>query len=248
MSHPAGVGPNGQFAPGMSPQGSQRGGAPSPNPNDMQRGMSDVDARYNKCSSANLGQGSPTPGMMDPNQVPPNMRGQMMMGPNGQPMMRPPSSHPMAQGMNPQQQMEMMRQQGLQQMPNGQFAPGQQPGQPMPGQQPTPGGQPIGTPRQPNSTMPPPPAPQANAGGTQPSSPLAQPAPPTPSTTAKAKPGKKEAGKKVSSYFHSSKICVQCRLTSSRVPPIRRALQQTPLPHPNPNIRPLPLQQRPSHP
>ena len=38
MAHPAGVGPNGQFAPGMSPQSSQRGADPSPNPNDM-RGM-----------------------------------------------------------------------------------------------------------------------------------------------------------------------------------------------------------------
>ncbi len=35
MAHPGNVGPNGQFAPGMSPQGSQRGGDPSPNPNEM---------------------------------------------------------------------------------------------------------------------------------------------------------------------------------------------------------------------
>ena len=37
MAHPGGVGPNGQYAPGMSPQGS-RGADPSPNTNEM-RGM-----------------------------------------------------------------------------------------------------------------------------------------------------------------------------------------------------------------
>jgi hypothetical protein len=132
--------------------------------------------------------------MIDPNTMPPAMRQQLMMGPNGQ-MMRPPSSHPNLSA----QQMELMRQ-GSMQMPNGQFPPGQQPpGAMMPGQQP---GQPVqgpqGTPRQANN-MPPPPAPQANAGGTQPSSPSQQPAPPTPSTTNKSKTAaKKETAKKVS--------------------------------------------------
>jgi hypothetical protein len=40
LQHPGGVGPNGNFPPGMSPSSSQRGG-PSPNPNDMQRGESE---------------------------------------------------------------------------------------------------------------------------------------------------------------------------------------------------------------
>ena len=201
MTHPGGVGPNGQYAAGMSPSsGSQRGGDPSPTPIDMQRGMSRRLPQHvgvaTPSPNADVGRGSPTPGMIDPNQVPQNMRSQMMIGPNGQAMMRPPSSHPMTQ-----QQMELMRQQGIQQMPNGQFAPGQPPqGQMMPGQQSAPGGQPpMSTPRQPTN-MPPPPAPQANAGGTQPSSPSQPPAPPTPiQQTAKGKPGKKEtAAKKVS--------------------------------------------------
>ncbi|KAK3713352.1 hypothetical protein LTR37_008544 [Vermiconidia calcicola] len=198
MAHPAGVGPNGNFAGGMSPQGSQRGGDPSPNPNEMGRGKSSLSGHPGVSPKADVRRGSPTPGnMMDPNGMPPQMRNQMMMGQNGQ-MIRPPSSHPMP-NMTPEQQ-QMMRQQAMQ-MPNGQFPPGQQPGpgQMMPGQQPgQPGqGQQMGTPRQPNTNMPPPPAPQANAGGTQPSSPSQQPAPPTPSTQNKAKPGgKKETGKK----------------------------------------------------
>lgn len=137
--------------------------------------------------------------MIDPNQVPANMRAQMVMGPNGQ-LMRPPSSHPMT-NMTPQQ-VEAMRAQGMQ-MPNGQFQ-GQQPpqGQMMPGQPGAqagqPGQQPMGTPRQQQNNMPPPPAP-ANAGGTQPSSPSSQQPPPTPNTTNKAKPGgkKEPANKKV---------------------------------------------------
>ena len=188
--HPGGVGPNGAFAQGMSPQGSQRGGDPSPNPNDMQRGKHFISsARTVNCPNANLGRGSPAPGMMDPSQMPPAMRAQIMAQ-TGQ-MARPPSSHP---SMMNAQQVEMMRAQGMQ-IPNGQF-PGGQPPQGMPGQPGQPG-QPMGTPRQNN--MPPPPAPQANAGGTQPSSPSGPPAPPTPSQTAKPKPGtKKEAAKKVS--------------------------------------------------
>jgi hypothetical protein len=187
--HPGGVGPNGAFAQGMSPQGSQRGGDPSPNPNDMQRGKHLISsARTVNRPNANLGRGSPAPGMMDPSQMPPAMRAQIMA--QGGQMARPPSSHPMMNA----QQVEMMRAQGMQ-IPNGQF-PGGQPPQGMPGQPGQPG-QPMGTPRQNN--MPPPPAPQANAGGTQPSSPSQPAAPPTPSQTNKAKPGtKKEAAKKVS--------------------------------------------------
>jgi hypothetical protein len=189
--HPGGVGPNGAFAQGMSPQGSQRGGDPSPNPNDMQRGeYFNLSVRTENCPNANSGRGSPTLGMMDPNQLPPQMRAQMMAQ-NGQ-MVRPPSSHPIMNA----QQVDMMRQQGIQ-MPNGQF-PGGQPQQGMPGQP----GQPTGTPRQTN--MPPPPAPQANAGGTQPNSPSQPPAPPTPSQTGKKPPTKKEAAKKVSVNSESS--------------------------------------------
>ena len=195
MAHPAGVGPNAQFAPGMSPQGSQGGGGPSA---DLQRSKSIPFSRTAVSSNADLGRGSPTPGGMqlDPSQVPPNLRAQMMqqMAPNGQ--VRPPSSHPMG-AMTPQQ-MEMMRQNGVQ-MPNGQFPPGQ--GQMMAAQQGPggPQGQPMGTPRQQNNNMPPPPAPPANAGGTGPSSPSQQPAPPTPNQNSKAKaPTKKEAAKKVS--------------------------------------------------
>jgi hypothetical protein len=186
QQHPGGVGPNGAFAQGMSPQGSQRGGDPSPNPNDMQRGKHLISsARTVNRPNANVGRGSPAPGMIDPSQMPPAMRAQIMA--QGGQMARPPSSHPMMNA----QQVEMMRAQGMQ-IPNGQF-PGGQPPQGMPGQP----GQPMGTPRQNN--MPPPPAPQANAGGTQPSSPSQPAAPPAPSQTNKAKPGtKKEAAKKVS--------------------------------------------------
>lgn len=191
MAHP-GAQPNGQFPPGASPQGMQRAGNPSPNPSDMQRGrLLQGEAVASQQPSRNLY--LPFAGMMDPSQVPPNMRAQMMQ--NGQ-MARPPSSHPMAQ-LPPDQQMQIMRQQ-QQMMPNGQFPPGQQPPGMMPGQQPG-GQQPMGTPRQQNSNMPPPPAP-ANSSGTGPSSPSQQgAAPPTPNQTNKAKPGaKNEPKKKVS--------------------------------------------------
>lgn len=199
MAHPQ-QGPNGgNFAPGMSPQGS-RTGDPSPNPNDMNnRGTSIVKSLSASSNDDTTGRGSPTPGMMDPGAVNPAMRPQMVMGPNGQPVMRPPSSHPMAQ-MTPQQ-MEMMRQNGGM-MPNGanwQGPPGGPQGPMMAGQQPgqgQPGQPPNMTPRPGN--MPPPPAP-ANASGTQPSSPAQPPAPPTPSQGNKGKPAnKKETAKKVS--------------------------------------------------
>ena len=189
MAHP-GAAPNGQFPAGASPQGPQRGN-PSPNPGDMQRGM---DTRRGMTFPRKFY--LPAAGIMDPSQIPANMRAQMMQ--NGQGM-RPPSSHPMGGQMTPnQQQMEMMRQN---QLMNGNFPPGQQPPPGMmPGQQ-GPGGQPgqqMGTPRQQNNPMPPPPAPAT--GGTNPSSPSQQnAAPPTPSQTNKPKPGGKgDTKKKVS--------------------------------------------------
>lgn len=210
MAHP----PNGgQFAPGMSPQGG-RAGDPSPNPNDMQRGTPNMKKAGMSPNGDMAGRGSPAPGMMDPNAMNPAMRPQMMMGPNGQPIMRPPSSHP-GVPLNPQQ-MEMMR--NGQMMPNGgnwQGGPQPPPGQMMPGQQPGPGGppgqQPNMTPRQGN--MPPPPAPGQNPGGTQPSSPQTQAQPPTPNQANKPKPGAKKdaaANKKVCSAINSKETqCLQ---------------------------------------
>jgi hypothetical protein len=195
MAHP-GAQPNGQFPPGASPQGIQRGGNPSPNPSDMQRGrLLHGEAVASRHYARNMY--LPVAGMIDPSQLPPGARAQLIQQ-NGS-MMRPPSSHPM--GQIPQaQQMEMMRQHQGQMMQNGTFPPGQQPpGGMMPGQQGPGGQQPMGTPRQQNSTMPPPPAPPANSSGTGPSSPQQNAAPPTPSQTNKAKPGAKtEPKKKVS--------------------------------------------------
>ncbi|KAK4539743.1 hypothetical protein LTR36_010396 [Oleoguttula mirabilis] len=200
MTHPAGVpGPNGQFAPGMSPQGS-RAGDPSPNPNDMQRGTPKIGKAGMSPNGDMAGRGSPQPGMMGPNMnmntnMPPELRQQMMQ--NGQ-MMRPPSSHPMVQQMTGEQVRMFAAQQqaGLQQMQNGAWQPGQgpPPGQMMPGQLPGGPGQPQPsnmTPRQGNQPMPPPPPP--NASGTQPSSPAQPAAPPTPSQSSKPKPGSKKA-------------------------------------------------------
>lgn len=212
-SHPGmPPGANGQFAPNMSPQGSRAGG-PSPNPNEMARGT----PKMQPGASPNghmQGRVSPAPGF-DPSQgIPPNMRNQMVMGPNGQMM---PRSHPQfAGGQNglTQGQLEMFNR--AQMMPNGTFPGGGQPmppnmmpgGPPMQGQQPQPQqpgqGPPNMTPRQGNQAMPPPPAPQPNAtGGTQPSSPAAAPAPPTPNQSNKAKPGTKKDNK-------SAKVNYQC--------------------------------------
>lgn len=175
---------NGQFAPNLSPGQAN----PSPNPNDMQRGT----PKMNNGPSPNgnlAGRGSPAPGgQFDPN-MPPVMRNQMMMGPNG------PRSNPQMT----QAQLEMMRQQGMMSNGNFQMNPGMQPNM-MQGQHPGQGqpGQvaPNMTPRQGNNPMPPPPAPQQNAtGNTQPSSPAPTAAPPTPSQTAKTKPGAKKDNK-----------------------------------------------------
>lgn len=240
MAHP-GPQPNGQFPPGASPQGIQRAGNPSPNPSDMQRGRPlhrEAAASY---PARNIY--LPAAGMMDPSQVPPNMRAQMMQ--NGQ-MMRPPSSHPMNQMPPNQQQMEMMRQ--GQMMPNGSFPPGQQPpGGMMPGQQGPGGQQPMGTPRQQNSNMPPPPAPPANSSGTGPSSPSQQSAaPPTPSQTNKAKPGAKaEPKKKVSNIVFECKDCTADR--DSRARRTRRGQLPTPHLRRNRNSRPRQRRRRPSH-
>ena len=242
MAHP-GAQPNGQFPPGASPQSIQRAGNPSPNPSDMQRGMI---LHREAVTSRNIDLPVAGTPQMDMSQIPPNMRAQMMQ--NGQQMMRPPSSHPMGQMPPGQQQMEMMRQQG-QMMPNGNFPPGQQPpGGMMPGQQGPGGQQPMGTPRQQNSQMPPPPAPPANSGGTGPSSPSQQSAaaPPTPSQANKPKPGaKNDTKKKVS---QADETIISAALTCFR-PPIRRVATH-PMQHqlPNPSNRRPRRQQPPSHP
>jgi len=193
-------GAHAQFAPNISPQGSRAGG-PSPNPNDMARGTPKMQPGTSP-NGQMQGRGSPAPGGFDPNSVPPNMRAQMVMGPNGQML---PRSHPQAQfagNQLTQGQLEMFNRQSGQMMPNGTFPggpqqmpPGMMPGQPGPGQQ---LGQmpPNMTPRQGNPNMPPPPAPQPNqTGGTQPSSPAPSAAPPTPSQANKPKPGKKNDAK-----------------------------------------------------
>ncbi|KAK3653351.1 hypothetical protein LTR56_004555 [Elasticomyces elasticus] len=178
-------GPGG-FQQGMSPGAQGRGGDPSPNAGDMQRGT----PKMNKGMSPNGdmgGRGSPQPGMMNPGMGPDQLRQQMHL--NGQ-MMRPPSSHPIGPGGAPltQEQMLMMRSQGGM-MPNGNWQPGQGPPM-MPGQGP-PGPNMMGR----QQPMGPPPAPPA--GTTGPSSPAQAPAPPTPSQTTKAKAGtKKGDGKK----------------------------------------------------
>lgn len=183
---------NGQFPPNMSPSGSRAGG-PSPNPNDMQRGTPKMSNGLSP--NGNMpGRGSPAPATFDPNNIPPQMRSQMMAmaAQNGQ--IGPRSAPQMPPG-----QLEMFtRQMQGQMMPNGTF-PGapQMPPNMMPSQQPMPGVQPGQvapnmTPRQGPNTMPPPPAPQQNSGGAQPSSPAPAAAPPTPSQTAKPKPGSKK--------------------------------------------------------
>jgi len=193
MTHPQ-TGPNGQFAPTMSPQGSRAGG-PSPNPNEMARGTPKMQPGASP-NGQMQGRASPAPGF-DPSQgIPPNMGNQMVVGANGTMM---PRSHPQFAGGQQltQGQLEAFNRQ---MMPNGTFPGGAQPmppnmmpsGPPMPGQQ-LGQGPPNMTPRQGNQAMPPPPAPQPNAtGGTQPSSPAAAPAPPTPNQTNKAKPGAKK--------------------------------------------------------
>jgi hypothetical protein len=219
MTHPMQTGPNGQFAPTMSPQGSRAGG-PSPNPNEMARGTPKMQPGASP-NGQMQGRASPAPGF-DPNQgIPPNMRTQMVMGPNGNMM---PRSHPQFAGGHQGHQgltqghLEMFNQRQM--MPtNGTFPGGaqQMPPNMMPGAPPMPGqqqqqqqqpgqGPPNMTPRQGNQAMPPPPAPQPNAtGGTQPSSPAAAPAPPTPNQTNKAKPGTKKDTKnnKVCSRYKS---------------------------------------------
>lgn len=187
-----------QFAPNMSPQGSRAGG-PSPNPNDMARGTPKMQPGTSP-NGQMQGRGSPAPGGFDPNGVPPNMRAQMVMGPNGQML---PRSHPQQQFPGTQQltqqHMDMFNRQSGGMMPNGTFPGGPQmpqgmmPGQPGPGPQQIP---PNMTPRQGNQAMPPPPAPQPNqTGGTQPSSPAPSAAPPTPSQANKPKPGNKKDAK-----------------------------------------------------
>lgn len=234
-------GSHAQFAPNMSPQGSRAGG-PSPNPNDMARGTPKMQPGTSP-NGQMQGRGSPAPGGFDPNSVPPNMRAQMVMGPNGQML---PRSHPQAQfpgNQLTQGQLEMFNRQSGQMMPSGTFPggpqqmpPGMMPGQPGPGQQP---GQmpPNMTPRQGNQAMPPPPAPQPNqTGGTQPSSPAASAAPPTPSQANKPKPGKKNDAKnnKVRSLPILNDSPAWLMLTNRRVR-TRKAISQVLLQHQSPN-------------
>lgn len=228
MAHPSG--PNGAaFQPAMSPSNS-RAGDPSPNPNDMQRGTPNIKKAGMSPQNGDMaGRGSPAPNMMDP-----AMRQQMMMGQNGQPMMRPPpSSHPAMGGQMTQQQMEFM--QRGQMMQNGGWQGGPQPPHgmmPQPGQ---PGQQPNMTPRQGN--MPPPPAPPVtNTGGTQPSSPAQQPQPPTPSQANKPKPGGKKDNKKVCTSKSSDVTCnanILSRAATRRAQLQTRTRMQT--------LHPLPL-------
>jgi hypothetical protein len=213
-SHPGmPPGANGQFAPNMSPQGSRAGG-PSPNPNEMARGT----PKMQPGASPNghmQGRVSPAPGF-DPSQgIPPNMRNQMVMGPNGQMM---PRSHPQYAGVQAQLtqgQLEMFNRANM--MPNGTFPGGGQPmppnmmpgGPPMQGQQQPGQGPPNMTPRQGNQAMPPPPAPQPNAtGATQPSSPAPAPAPPTPNQSNKPKPGAKKDNKSAKVSLQYKYPCV----------------------------------------
>lgn len=215
MAHPAGAtGPNGQpFAPNMSPQGSRAGG-PSPNPNEMPRGTPKMGKGGVPSPNGDMqARGSPTPGF-DPNQqMPPNIRNQMMMAQNGV-MRPPPSSHPGFNNGQPmsQPQMEMFARQQAGMLPNGTWPGG--PPQMIPGQQQQPQQPPPNmTPQQRNAAMPPPPAPQGDAGRTQPSSPQQPAAPPTPSQSNKAIPkGKKDAkAKQVSGDFRLyQRVLISC--------------------------------------
>ena len=238
MAHP---GPNGQFAPAMSPQGS-RAGDPSPNPNDMHggRGTPKIGKAGMSPNGAEMaGRGSPQPGMMNPNMnmVPPELRQQMVMQ-NGQ-MMRPPSSHPMGQQMTPEQ-MAMFRQQqaagGMPQgmpngMPNGmwqhqQGPPGQQPQQMMPGQpgpqgipqqQQQPGGPQQQQPGPPNMTprqgnQPmPPPPPPTNVQNGT------QPSSPAPTAQAPPTPSQSAKGKGGGKKEAGKKVSMADIVTSNEV-------------------------------
>lgn len=201
--HP-GSGANPQFtmAPSMSPSQSRAGG-PSPNPNDMKRGVGATPKMGQGVPGSPMpdmqNRGSPAPGF-DPSQmaqaIHPGMYGAMG---------RPPSSHPGAfpmTNMN-QQQLEAMRRGTM--IPNGQFPQGgpqmmqqnmQNPQQPQPQ---------MGTPQQRPGAMPPPPAPASQEQQrTQPSSPSQQnQAPPTPSQAPKNPPKGKKDGKGA-----ANKVCI----------------------------------------
>ena len=242
---------------GMSPQNGRPG--PSPNPNDQMKRM-----QTPKMGPGNMpgspamtdaNRGSPMPGQFDQNNIPPQMRQQMMMTQQGMMQGQPPSSHPNFQAMQmggqmPQMNVDQMRmaaQQGR--LPNGApFPPGGQPMMQTPSQQGM-----VGTPQQRPGAMPPPPAPNAEQQRTQPSSP-AQGAngPPTPSQAPKAAPkGKKEAAKKVRlahlcfSYVKSSTNAALTNRAHHRRAPLQRKTQPPPPPPPT-TPRPQPL--NPPHP
>jgi hypothetical protein len=252
---PQGSAPSSQMAfaaPAMSPSGSRAG--PSPNPNDQMKRVA---------GTPKMGQGvvtgSPMPDMQNRGSPAPGFEGAMPQGARpqffnnqmgGSPGMmvgqQPPSSHP---GFNVQmsnmtpQMIEQNRMNGGR-MPNGQQwqgGPQMMQGGPQP--------QPMGTPQQRNTTMPPPPAPLQEQQRTQPSSPSQPAAPPTPSQAPKSGPkGKKEgaAQKKVNSrpaysnHMHTNKLHRKLHQ--------RRTLQQQhQLPTPASRHK-LPPQQHPSLP
>ena len=181
----------GNFAPGMSPQGSR--GGPSPGPGGERRG------------TPKMGQpgipGSPLPdGSMRGSPAAMNtfnpMQNEMYAQMNGNGMRPPPSSNPGFNGQLTPQQMEQLRANGQGRMPNGnwpQGPPGQAPmvqQQPQNQQQPAP----MGTPQQRND-MPPPQAPGPGAVNGRAGS---DENPPTPQPANKSNPkGKKEGKPKV---------------------------------------------------
>jgi hypothetical protein len=184
-----GGGMNGQFQPGMSPQGNRPG--PSPNPADqMKRGTPKLGQGMPGSPLPEGGmpqRGSPAPMNFDPNLAPPGMPPQFYPQMAQQtPMMRPPSSHPGAtfngQQVTPQQ-MEAMRNGAM--PPNGAWRGPQQPGM-MPQQM----GGPMGNNPQ-QRQMPPPPAPANEPPRPEPSPSQSNQAPPTPSQTNTANPKKK---------------------------------------------------------
>lgn len=197
-------GPAGGYAaPNMSPQGSRSG--PSPNPNDqMKRGtpkMGQVGIPGSPMPDGSMPHGRGSPGAMNFNNN--NMPMEMMAMKNDMQMNRGPSSHPQFNGAaNPGLEAMRAGQAANGRMPNGtnwqQGPHGQAPTavqapqvqQPQQGQQQ--GQQPMGTPQQRNSAMPPPQnVPATNAAGNgRPASP-AQPASSTPQQSNKPMPARR---------------------------------------------------------
>lgn len=169
------IGPPG-LAPGMSPRQNSRTGQSPPDPSKRGTPKLGQDGGLPVPEGA---RGSPIPGMMDPNQMPPGMGGQFFpsMNPANGGMMRPG----MPTGQLAATQIEMMRRNQM----NGQFMQGQMGGQMMQNQM-------MQGQADQRQSMPPPQAPPAPNAGRN-GSPQQTPAPPTPSQANKAAPkGKKE--------------------------------------------------------